>query len=72
MQEHLETFVGQLQGVFFAVTDFFQGMEQHPPAQGADAVLEARLGLHQALADGEQVLDRHRAQRRCVGFEPVA
>ncbi|MCY1185322.1 hypothetical protein D9M73_260880 [compost metagenome] len=72
MQEHFEAFVGQLLRLLLAVADFFQGMEQHPPAQGADAVLEAGLGLHQALADGEQVLHRHAAQDWGVGFEPVA
>ncbi|MNR62593.1 hypothetical protein D3C85_1846640 [compost metagenome] len=53
MQEYFETFVGQLLRMLFAVADFFQGMEQHPSAQGADAVLEAGLSLHQALANGE-------------------
>ncbi|MNR54438.1 hypothetical protein D3C85_1746190 [compost metagenome] len=35
-------------------------------------MFKARLGLHQAFADGEQVLDRHAAEDRRVGFEPVA
>ena len=62
MQEYLEAFIGQVLCVFLAVADFFQGMEQYPPAQGTDAVFQAGLGLHQAFADGEQVFHRHPAQ----------
>ncbi|MNM61630.1 hypothetical protein D3C81_729350 [compost metagenome] len=44
------------------VTGFFQGLEQHAPAQGADAVLEVRLDAQDAFADGPQMFYRHRSQ----------
>ncbi|MCY1450098.1 hypothetical protein D9M71_668790 [compost metagenome] len=72
VEEHLEAFVGQLPGFVLAVTDVLEGAEQHLAAQGADAVLEPGLSLHQALTDGVQVLHGYGAKVRRIGGQPVA
>ncbi|MCY1185265.1 hypothetical protein D9M73_260290 [compost metagenome] len=72
LQEHFERLFGQLPCQCLGITGLFQGMEQHLPAQGTDPMLEARVGLHQAFADGVQVFDRYRPQIRCVLGQPVA
>ena len=70
MQEHFKALVGQVRSLAMVVTGLFQRMEQHPPTQGADAVLEARFTAQDPFANRPQMLHRHRAQIWCVLGQP--
>ncbi|VVP30153.1 hypothetical protein PS732_05281 [Pseudomonas fluorescens] len=72
MQEHFKTFIRQLRRFAMGVTRLFQGVEQHPSAQGTDAVFEARFISQHPFADRPQMLHRHRAQIRRMFAQPFA
>ncbi|MNV58289.1 hypothetical protein D3C71_1506540 [compost metagenome] len=62
MQKHFETLIGQVRRLGMGISGFFQGLEQHAPTQGANAVLEVRLDAQDAFAYGPQMFHRHRPQ----------
>ncbi|MCY1458087.1 hypothetical protein D9M71_754400 [compost metagenome] len=70
MQKHFETLVGQVRRFDVGITGFFQRLKQHATTQGTDAVFERRFNAQDALANGPQMLYRHRAQVGCMFSQP--